>query len=785
MSSSCLSIGTRRVSRATAFLRALFTFTLLAVAQVSFAFAPFVVKDIRVEGIQRTEPGTIFGYLPVKVGERFTEEMATEAVRKLYATGLFSDVRIDTAGNVVVVVVQERPTIASVTFTGMREFESKDIITSLRQVGFGEGRIFDQSMLEQAEFELKQQYLTKGKYGVDITPTVTPLPRNRVGINFDIFEGDVAKIREIKIVGNKAFKESTLLDQFALTTPGWLTWYTNTDKYSREKLERDIESLKSFYLDRGYLEFKAEPPQVTISPDRNDIYITVTISEGEPYKVSNVKLAGELLGLESEINQLIQLKAGEVFSGAKANATSKSITDYLGSLGYAFANVNPNPVLDKEKREADVTFYIDPSRRVYVRKIQISGNHRTRDAVIRREVSQQESAWYDAGSIKMSRDRIDRRGYFQDVKVGTEPVPGSPDQVDVNIEVKEKPTGMVNVGVGYGTNDGVVFMAGISEENVFGSGQNLTFQFNTSSYNRSFVLAHTDPYFTNAGISKTTSLYWRDTRPYNNTPGNYEVKTRGVGLNFGVPISEFDRVFVGANFEHNSLSTYANSALAYQQYIDQYGESTNAVIFNVGWAKDYRDSAVAPTKGGLTRLKADVGTMNLKYYLLTAQQQYYLPIGRDYTLALNGMFDYGKSYGTGYPYPVIKNVYAGGIGTVRGYSGNTLGPTSPLLNDPTQFAYIGGSKRLVGNVQFYLPFPGSQQDRTLRWYVFADGGQVWGQNIDGSEQSINFGDLRYSAGVGLSWTSPLGPLQISYAKALNSKPGDNIQQFQFQIGTGF
>lgn len=785
MSSSCLSIGTRRVSRATAFLRALFTFSLLAVAQVSFAFAPFVVKDIRVEGIQRTEPGTIFGYLPVKVGERFTEEMATEAVRKLYATGLFSDVRIDTAGNVVVVVVQERPTIASVTFTGMREFESKEIITSLRQVGFGEGRIFDQSMLEQAEFELKQQYLTKGKYGVDITPTVTPLPRNRVGINFDIFEGSVAKIREIKIVGNKAFKESTLLDQFALTTPGWLTWYTNTDKYSREKLERDIESLKSFYLDRGYLEFKAEPPQVTISPDRNDIYITITISEGEPYKVSNVKLAGELLGLESEINQLIQLKAGEVFSGAKANGTSKSITDYLGSLGYAFANVNPNPVLDKEKREADVTFYIDPSRRVYVRKIQISGNHRTRDAVIRREVSQQESAWYDAGSIKMSRDRIDRRGYFQDIKVGTEPVPGSPDQVDVNIEVKEKPTGMVNVGVGYGTNDGVVFMAGISEENVFGSGQNLTFQFNTSSYNRSFVLAHTDPYFTNAGISKTTSLYWRDTRPYNNTPGNYEVKTRGVGLNFGVPISEFDRVFVGANFEHNSLSTYSNSALAYQQYIDQYGESTNAVIFNVGWAKDYRDSAVAPTKGGLTRLKADVGTMNLKYYLLTAQQQYYLPIGRDYTLALNGMFDYGKSYGTGYPYPVIKNVYAGGIGTVRGYSGNTLGPTSPLLNDPTQFAYIGGSKRLVGNVQFYLPFPGSQQDRTLRWYVFADGGQVWGQNIDGSEQSINFGDLRYSAGVGLSWTSPLGPLQISYAKALNSKPGDNIQQFQFQIGTGF
>jgi len=338
------------------------------------AFAPFVVSDIRIEGIQRTEAGTIFAQLPVKVGQQFTDELATEAVRRLYATGLFSDVRIETSNRLVVVVVQERATIASLSFSGMREFEPKNITDTLRQIGFGEGRIFDQSMLEQAEFELRQQYLTKGKYAAEITSTVTPLPRNRVGINFDVFEGSVARIREIKIVGNEAFTESNLLGLLKMTTPGWLSWYTDSDKYSREKLERDLESLRSFYLDRGYLEYKAEPPQVTISGDRKDIFITLTISEGKPYKVSSVSLAGNLLGLDQEVNALVQVKAGETFSGEKTNATAKSITDYLGGLGYAFANVNPNPILNREAQTAELTFYIDPSRRVYVRKIQISGN---------------------------------------------------------------------------------------------------------------------------------------------------------------------------------------------------------------------------------------------------------------------------------------------------------------------------------------------------------------------------------------------------------------------------
>jgi len=752
---------------------------------LAHAFDPFVVRDIRVEGIQRTDVGTVFGYLPVKVGQKFSDAEATEAIRRLYGTGFFSDVRIETDNNVVVVVVQERPTIASINFNGMREFDSKAITTSLRQVGFGEGRTFDRSMLERAEYELKQQYLGKGKYGVEVTSTVTPLPRNRVGVSFDVFEGDVARIKDIRIVGNSTFSQSDLLEEIQLTTPGWLTWYTDTDKYSREKLEADIDRLRTLYLDGGYLEFTVEPPQVTISPDRKDIFITITVNEGKPYKVRSVKLAGNLLGLDKEVNDLVQIKAGEVFSSTKTNNSAKAITDYLGNLGYAFANVNPNPQLDREKHEADLTFYVDPSRRVYVRRIQVGGNTRTRDEVVRREMRQQEAAWYDAGNIKMSRDRVDRLGYFNEVNVATDPVPGSPDQVDVNVDVKEKPTGMINLGVGYGSTEKAILSAGISEDNVFGSGNNLTLQLNTSKTNRAAVLSHTNPYFTKDGISRTSSLYYRVTEPYDNNEGEYRVKAMGFGTNFSVPITEFQRVSVGGAFERNEIGLYSSSPQAYQDFVRDYGDKTNAFIFTTGWTNDTRDSALAPTRGSYTRLKGDVSTLDLEYYLLTAQQQYYLPISRNYTLAFNAMADYGKSYSSN-PYPVIKNVYAGGIGTVRGYEGSSLGPRDTLTGD-----YIGGSRRVIGNVQLYLPFPGASKDRTLRWFLFGDAGQVSGGNGAGCttgrpgrsvEDPCGF---RFSAGVGLSWQSPLGPLQISYGRPINAKDGDESQAFQFQIGTGF
>jgi len=750
------------------------------------AFSPFVVRDIRVDGIQRVDAGTVFSYLPVKVGETFTDEQAAETIQRLYATGFFSDVKIDTTNNVLVVTVKERPTIASVSFNGMREFDAAALSKSLAAVGFGPGRVFDQAMLEHAEFELKQQYLAKGKYGVEITPVITPLPRNRVGVSFDIFEGDLARIKQITFVGNKAFSQGTLEDQLELTTSGMMTWYTGTNKYSREKLEGDVERIRSFYLDRGYLEFSSEPPQVSISPDRKDIFITLTVHEGEPYKVRSVKLAGDLLGLQDHIQKLIKVKDGETFSAAKSNETVKAITDYLGSLGYAFANVNPNPVLDREAHEADLTFFVDPGRRVYVRRIQIGGNTRTRDEVVRREMRQNEAAWYDSSSIKTSRDRIDRLGYFNEVNVTTEPVPGSPDQVDVNVAVKEKPTGLVNLGVGYGTTDKIILSAGISQDNIFGSGNSLSLQVNTSQTNRTAVIAHTDPYWTKDGISKTTSLYYRRTTPYQTSSGDqgdYRVTALGGGLNFGVPISEYDRVFAGVSYENNKLDLY-NPPQAYTDFVNEYGTATNSVVFNLGWSKDTRDSALAPNRGGYTRLSGDVSTMDLRYYKLSAQQQYYFPLGRSFTLALNGQVDWARGYGDK-AFPVIKNMYAGGIGSVRGYEGASLGPRDTKTGD-----YLGGARRIVANAQLYLPFPGATRDRTLRWFVFADAGQVSAGNGLACSAGINNAvadpcGWRYSAGIGLSWQSPMGPLELSFGRALNAKEGDDKQAFQFQIGTGF
>lgn len=761
-------------------------FTALLAPGLANAFDPFVVQDIRVEGVQRVDPGTIFTYLPVKVGEQFTQEQAAEAIQRLYATGFFSDVTIDTQNDVLVVQVKERPTIAAVTFNGMRAFDVEVLNKALAGVGFGPGRVFDRALLEQAVFQLKQQYLSEGKYGVEITPIITPLPRNRVGISFDIFEGDVATISRINFVGNEVFSDSDLRDEMELTTSGVMTWYTGTDKYSREKLEGDLETIRSYYLDRGYLEFSMEPPQVTISPDRESIYITITINEGDPYKVRSVKLAGDLLGLDEQIQKLVQVKEGQTFSAANSNATVKAITDYLGGLGYAFANVNPNPVLDRENKEADLTFYVDPGRRVYVRRIEIGGNTRTRDVVIRREMLQEEAAWYDANSIKESRDRIDRLGYFNELNVETEPVPGSPDQVDINVDVKEKPTGLINLGVGYGSTEKVILSFGISQDNIFGSGNSLSLEVNTSKTNRTLVVAHTDPFWTKDGISKTTSLYYRRTTPYDTRDGNqgdYRVTAYGGGLNFGVPISKYDRVFAGFTYEHNKLELY-DPPQAYTDFVNEYGDTTNALIFNVGWSKDTRDSAIAPRRGSFTRLAADFSTGDLRYYMLKAQQQYYLPLGRNFTLALNGSVDWGHTYGDK-TFPVIKNVYAGGLGSVRGYEGASLGPRDPRTGD-----YLGGSRRIVGNVQLYLPFPGASRDRTLRWFLFADAGQVatTGSAVCYTGIGGNIQDpcgWRYSAGVGFSWESPMGPLEISWGKALNSKPGDDLQAFQFQIGTGF
>src|SRR5450830_218405 len=667
---------------------------LALLSPLAFAYSPFVVKDIRVEGIQRTEAGTVFNYLPVRVGETFNDEKATAAIKALYATGFFKDVRVEADGDVLVVQVEERPAIASVDFTGIKEFDKEQLTKALKEIGVGESRIFDKSQVDRAEQELKRQYLSRGLYGAKVTTTVTPVERNRVAVSFAVDEGDVSRIKQINIVGNKAFSDGTLRDQLKLTTPGWFTWYTKADQYSKQKLAGDIESLRSFYLDRGYLEMQIESTQVSITPDKKDIYITVNINEGEKYTVSDIKLDGEMFGMQDDLTALVQLKKGDVYSGAKLTDSTKKISERLGNFGYAFANVNANPNVDREKKEVAFTIMVDPGKRVYVRHVNIAGNTKTRDEVIRREFRQFEDSWYDGEKIKLSRDRVDRLGYFKEVTVETPEVAGSSDQIDVNLNVTENPTGNFTLGAGYSQTDKLSLTGSISQENAFGSGNTVGIEVNTSSRYRTIAVSQTNPYFTDDGISRTYEVFLRTIRPSAYTTGDYRVKTIGGNVKFGVPFSELDRVFFGVGIENTKVDTDSTSPSLYRQYVRDFGSgtgvrgcdvvndgtcgigtaTTTSFPLTVAWQRDSRDSALVPTKGVYQRANLEVsGIGTLQYYRATYQHQYFQPFWSNAaTLAWNGEVDYGKGFG-GKPYPIFKNYYAGGIGTVRGYEASSLG----------------------------------------------------------------------------------------------------------------
>lgn len=743
------------------------TFAAAALAQ------EFVVKDIRVEGIQRTEAGTVFSYLPVRVGDRFDPEKGVAAIRALYATGLFKDVRLEVDGDVLVVVVEERPAIASIEFTGIKEFDKDAVKKSLREVGLAEARVFDRALLERAEQELKRQYLGRGLYAVQVTTTVTPVERNRVNIVMAVDEGEAARIRSIRFTGNKAFTDRQLLREIELSTPGWFTWYTKRDQYARQKLQGDLETLRSFYLNRGYLDFNVESTQVSISPDKRDIHITINLVEGERYTISEVKLAGELLGLEDELRALIDVKPGETFNAERLNNVSKRITDRFSQLGYAFASANLVPEPNREKREVAFTIFVDPGRRVYVRRVNITGNARTRDEIIRREIRQFENAWFDSEKVRLSRDRIDRLGFFEKVEVETPPVPGSLDQIDVNFNIKERPTGNIQAGAGYSSTEKLVLQAAYTQQNVLGSGHAISFEINTSRANRTLALTHVDPYVTIDGISRTTEIFERKSDLARLNLGSVDFTQRGGAVRFGVPFTEFDTVFFGLGYEGTRIGLTQFSPLRYIDYVNRFGQETQALIGTVGWARDSRDNILVPTRGRYQRAFLEVGTpaLDLQYYRLTYQYQQFMPLTSRFTLAFNGEVGVGGGY-SGKSYPLFKNFYAGGIGSVRGYDGGSLGPRD-AVGDP-----LGGTRRLNGSVEALLPLPGA--DRTLRALAFVDAGQVWG-----ADQQVRFGDLRYSAGVGIAWISPIGPLKLSYAYPLKTEPFDRTQRFQFQIGTGF
>ena len=748
---------------------------------IAHAAEPFVVRDIRVEGVQRTEAGTIFSYLPIKVGERVDDEKIAQAVKALYATGFFRDVRLEAQGDVLVVVVQERPTISSLTFVGNKEFDTDTIKKALKDIGIAEARIFDRSALDRAEQELKRQYITRGLYGAKVQTTVTPQERNRVALNFTIEEGDAAKIARINIVGAKAFTEKQLLDEISLTTPGWLTWYTKNDQYSKQKLSADLETLRSYYQNRGYLEFNIESTQVSITPDRENIFITVNITEGPLFTVGDVKIAGDLVVPEPDLAALVRIKPGEVFSRERLQGSAKAISDRLGAEGYAFANVNAVPELDRDKATASFTFFVDPGRRAYVRKINISGNPKTRDEVIRREFRQLEGAWYDGPRIDRSKIRVKRLGYFEDVNIETPPVPGTSDQVDIDVTVTEKSTGNLLAGIGYSSSEGVVLSASISQQNIFGSGNALSIAANTSRYNRTYAGTFFEPYWTVDGVSRTTEIYYKTLDAAGLAIAQYGSNTLGAAMGFGVPVTETDTINYGGRFEQTHITLFADSPPVYQNFVKQFGATTNAFIVSAGWSRDTRDDILYPTKGRLQSVVFETGIPfgDIAYYKIQYVQSWFYPVYRDFVLMLKGNIGWADGLDNK-PLPFFKAFYAGGVGSVRGYENSSLGPRDIYGNS------LGGRRLIVGNVEVFYPI--LKGDKAVRASVFVDAGQIWATgNLPAAENQAFPGSqaFRYSWGVGATWSSPIGPLKFSYAIPFATKSYDRLQKFQFTAGTTF
>ena len=745
-----------------------------ALAMPAHAVEPFVLKDIRVEGLQRTDAGTVFAALPFRIGDTYTDDKGATALRSLFATGLFKDVRIEIEGTVAVVVVEERPIIQTLNFVGLKEFDKDQLIKSLKESGIGEGLPFDRALVDRAEQEIKRQYLSRSLYGAEVVTTITPVERNRVNVNFTMTEGDAARIGEIRIVGTQAFSEGTLLGLMDLTTSGWLTWYTKNDRYSRAKLNADLETIRSYYLNRGYLEFAIESTQVTISPDKQDISITITVNEGQAYTVTGVRLQGEFLGKEEEFQALVRIRPGSPYRAVDATETTKAFTERFGIYGYAFARVEAVPEIDRATGQVALTLRADPQRRVYVRRLDVSGNTRTRDEVIRREFRQFESSWYDGQKIKLSRDRVERLGYFKDVGVDTNEVAGSPDQVDLQVNVTEKPTGNLALGLSFSSTEKLALSASIRQDNVFGSGNYLGFEVNTSKYSRTLVLSTVDPYFTIDGVSRAIDVFYRTSRPLNSLGDEYQLATPGAAVRLGVPFSEFDTVFVGIGAERTEIRGTNSIPNAYFIYRDLYGAKSNAFPLTLGWARDQRDSVLTPTAGRYQRVNLEWGAFgDVRYLRSNFQYQQFFALTTRFSLGVNAELGIGKGLGSR-PFPIFKNFYGGGLGSVRVFEQSSLGAI-----DPTG-AYIGGAKKLNLNAELYFPVPGTGNDKSLRIFAFTDVGNVWREG-----EPIRGDDLRSSVGLGLSWISPVGPLKMSWGKPLNSKPMDRIQNFQFQIGTAF
>ncbi len=763
-------------------MRKLLQFLVMLCLSAAVMAETFTIEDIRVEGLQRISAGTVFNYLPVKVGDEMSDNDARGIIRSLYKSKYFNDVQVERQDSVLVIKVQERPAISSIELVGNKDMDSGELLKSLREIGFGEGQVFEQAMLERVELELERQYFSRGKYGVAIESEVTPLSRNRVAIRITMAEGVVATIKDINIVGNDSFEQEELTEEFQTTTGTLLSFITKDNQYSRQKLSADLETLRSFYLDRGYVDFTVESTQVSISDDKKNMFITINISEGDKYKIDEVRLAGNLIVPEEELFPLVTIKQNSVFSRKAITKSTENLTNRLGNDGYAFANVNAVPEIDREAKEVDLTFFVDPGRRAYVRRIQISGNSKTRDEVLRREMRQQESAWISTEKVEQSKSRISRLGYFENVNVETIPVPGVQDQVDLDFGVTETPSGSLSAGVGYSQSDGIIFNANVTQKNFLGSGKHIRFGFNNSSINTVYSFGYTNPYATIDGISQGFNAYYRKTDADEANIARYTLDAFGGDFTYGIPISEENRIDLGFGYERTEIDLPSTDRiLRYEEFIDREGDSFDTVTLNAGWSSDSRNSAILPTSGIAQSVSAEVAIPgpSLQFYKLRYKANAYKPLSDDLTFAIRGEFGYGDAYGDTNEFPFFENFYAGGIRSVRGFQANTLGVkerTSDGDEEP-----VGGNLLVSGGAEIIFPVPFMDKSlKSFRLSAFTDFGNVYDVN-----QDFDAGLLRYSAGLSAIWISPFGAMTFSIAAPLKKEDGDETEAFQFSLGSTF
>ena len=747
------------------------------ISQLAFGLDTFIVDDIRVEGLSRISPGTVFNYLPVTVGDKVDDQKVQDAMRALYKTGFFRDVRLERDNDVLVVIVSERESIADITFDGNKAIKTEDLLKGLKDVGFAKGEVYNESKLDKVTQELRRQYYANGKYGVKIESKVIPIDQNSLSIAFKIQEGEAARIKEINIVGNKVFTDKEILKNFKLTTPNWISWFTKDDQYSKQKLGGDLETLRSMYQDNGYINFTVESTQVSITPDKSDVYITVNINEGDKFTVGEVKLAGRLIVDEKELFKLVHTQTGAVFSRKELTATSKDITDRLGDEGYAFANVNAIPKIDNATKTVAVTYFIDPGQRAYVRRISFVGNSKTRDEVMRREMRQLEGGWISTKQVERSKVRLQRLGYFEEVNVETPAVPGMTDQVDVNFTVKERPSGNLMLGLGFSQNQGIIFNTTVTQDNFLGSGKSVSFTFNNSDVYRTFKVGYMNPYWTVDGVSRGFNIGYQETDASQDLITDFTSKTASAGVNFGIPISEYNFIGTGATFESTSIGTnplYLAPEVA--DFIATEGSSFKTIRFNASFSYDTRNSAIFPTKGVFDQISADIAVPggDLTFYKVYLDSRVFVPLVKEYVLLLKGNVGYGDSYGDTKKLPFFENFYGGGPRSVRGYEENSLGPQDIYQRS------LGGDLELVGNAELILPVPFLAEVKSVRLSAFYDAGNVYGAG-----ENVTFRSLRMSGGIAGMWISPFGLISVSVAEPFHTQSQDKIQRFQFTFGTTF